>query len=268
MGPPPVAETDTAILVIVFKEFTVKLLRTMLFVAAVLVGAGTSARADFVIDNFDNPLPGQTFIIAAANSNPTTVTNVIAPGVSRTITLNVTTPPNSLSMTAGYGLYNTNTGPRTLFTMNLDTFSSGTATLAYTFSTAQNFTAAGSALRYLSTADDGNSGLVGVPLSFVIQTASGNLTLNTGMNLTNTFTPSNILLSSFSGTGDLTQVTGFTVNIVGNQAADVALDQIDIYSPPPPNEEGPAPAAAILALLAVPALGLRHRFNKAKVAVA
>jgi hypothetical protein len=240
-------------------------LQRIVFAAALLFGASTAARADIIIDDFSAPTPGINYLIGSPNPQ-TFVTNNISPGINRSVTLTVTSPTPALpnSMVGNIG----DTGAGGFFTMSLSTFSSGNAVLNYNFTSTQNFTQAGllGNLRYLSSADAGNVS-PNVPLNFVINTASGNLTFNTTMNLTPTFTPTDVSLSNFTGTGDLTQVTGMSVTIVGGQAADVALDALSIhFSEQPPTL--PAPPAALLALLALPALGFRHRLQKKEPAMA
>jgi hypothetical protein len=253
----------------------VKLVRSLLLAAVTLVGAVSTARADIVIDSFDNPLPGSGFQISSSNPNPTVnVVNNVTPGVNRTITLNVTSPatPQSDSLTAAYGLFNTLSGPRTIFTMNLNLFSTGTATLRYDYASAANFipnVAAGGvpgALQYLYS---GNAGFGGnIPLTILIGTATGNLNFNGTLPSQSDFAPQNVNLSSFSGSGDLTQVNFVQMTFSIGQAGELAIDQIGVTTPPPPNNDVPAPPAAILALLAAPALALRRRMNRKEIALA
>jgi hypothetical protein len=238
----------------------VKLLRTLLLAAAVLVAGGT-AKADIVIDQFSAPTPAVDYLISGLNTNPYVVTtNGIAPGINRTITLTVAPPVGALSMSGHIG------GSYNFFSMSLDNASSGSAVIAYSFATPMNFIpnvalgGAVGALQYLSSADTGFA--ASTPLLFTITTATGTLSFNTTMNVSSAFTPTNVPLSSFTGTGDLTQVTGMSITIQGGQASDVALDAIGITTPPAPTNEVPAPPAAVLALLALPALGLRRRMAR------
>lgn len=240
-------------------------LRRVLLVATVMVGASAAARADIVIDDFSAPAAGINYIIAGNDANPSTfVTNGVQPGINRTVTLTVTSPQPaaSNSMVGNIG------GPGGFFSMSLNVFSSGNAVLDYAFTSPTNLTPTGTlgSLRYLSSADPGNVNST-VPLNFVIHTATGDLTFDTTMNLTAGFTPTDVSLSNFIGTGDLTQATGMSITIVGGNAADVALDSISFTTPETPPTV-PAPPAALLALLALPALGLRHRGRKREVALA
>jgi len=243
-------------------------LRRATLAAALMIAASATAKADIVIDDFSAPVPGINYLITFDDPNPSTfVTNNIQPGINRSVTLTVTSPnPVVNSMGGGIG------GIDGLFSMSLNNSSSGTAQLNYTFTTPMNFApnvAAGGALgslQYLSTADAGFG--TDVPLNFVITTTTGTLTFNTTMNLTSTLTPTNVSLASFSGSGDLTQVTGMSITITAGQAADVALDAVNITTPPPPDGALPAPPAALLALLALPALGFRKRLAKKELAAA
>jgi hypothetical protein len=235
-----------------------KLLRNALFAAAVVFGA-SNAKADIVIDTFSAPTTATTYLIGGLNSNPATFIDTVNATTTRTVTLNVSSPstPSLSSLGGNIG------GPLGYFTMSFDNASGGSGVIAYAFSSPMNFipnVASGGtvgSLQYLSSADSGFG--PNVPLNFVIQTATGDLTFNTFMSLTATFTPTDVPLSSFTGTGDLTQVTGMTISILGGQAADVALDSIGITTPPPPNNEVPAPPAAILALMALPAVRLLRK---------
>lgn len=246
------------------------LLRTMrraLLVAVVTLTGAATVKADILIDDFSAPVPGINYLITLDNSNPSTFnTNNVQPGINRSVTLTVTSPnPVVNSMGGEIG------GANGIFSMSLNNSSAGNAVIAYSFSSPMNFipnVAGGGAvgsLQYLSSADAGFGS--NVPLSFVITTTTGTLTFDTNMNLTSTFTPTNVSLANFTGTGDLTQVTGMTITITGGQAADVALDAINITTPPVPDAV-PAPPAALLALLALPALGLRRRMMKKEVSAA
>lgn len=217
------------------------------------------ARADIIIDDFSAPNPGIDYLITFNTTNGSTIsTPNILPGVNRSITLTVTSPNpgiNSMGGTIG--------GPDGWFTMSLNNSSAGTALIVYDFAAPMNFVPTGVAgsLQYLSSADSGFG--TDVPMNFVINTTGGDLSFNGFMSLTSTFTPTDVALSSFTGTGDLTEVTGMSIEILGGQAADVALTAISITTPEPPDPDPiPAPPAAVLALLALPVLGWRHRRNR------
>jgi len=234
-------------------------LRRAMLAAAVIFGAATAARADIIIDDFNSPAIAVDYQIGPQPNGLVISTNNVQPGINRSITLNVTspTPPLDGSMSGRVG------GLVGVFTMSLDAFSSGNSTINYSFTNPVNFVPTGTSgsLQYQSFADAGQG--TSVPLDFVIMTTTGNLTYNTTMNISSNFVATDVMLSNFTGSGDLTQVTGLSIMITGGQAADVALDSLGVTTPePPPPDTVPAPPAALLALLALPALRLRNRGRK------
>ena len=213
---------------------------------------GTSARADILIDDFSLPNPATMFAIGPG-PNPTTVTTSLGGGLSRTITLNVTAPTpvsgNRLVGDIGEGTFSAN------FASN----ASGTIQIAYNYASAVNFipnVSAGGAmgdLTFTGAADPGFG--PNTPLTLTIATATGDLTYTGTLPTSPTPSTTSLSLGSLSGSGDLSQVTGVTLDITANTAADLMLDSLGVTTPEAPPAV-PAPPAVLLALATVPALGL------------
>jgi hypothetical protein len=226
------------------------MLKRILLAAILAVTAATaSARADILIDDFSLPSPRQQYAIAP-DPNPLVISTNLGGGLTRDITLTVngTAGTNALTGQVGGG------AAAGFFTASFDVASSGTARIVYTYASSQNFVPTGTAgaLRFLAAGDPGFA--PNIPLNIVITTATGNLNFDGQLPLTGTLTPVEIPLSSFTGPGDLTQVTGLNILMTGGQAADFVFDVLDVSTPQGPSV--PAPPAAFLALAALPAVGL------------
>lgn len=223
--------------------------------------SGASARADILIDDFGLPNPGTSYAIGGG-PNPTVVNTALGGGLNRTITLTVTTPnpvtSNRLVGDIGEGSFSAN------FASN----ASGTVQIAYNYSSAVNFipnVPAGGAIGDLSFTGNGDSGFASsIPLTLTVATATGNLTYNGTLPLSQTPSTTTVPLSGLTGTGDLAQVTGVTINMTAGAAADLVFDSLGVTTPAaPPPPAVPAPPALVLALAAVPALGLLRARRKA-----
>lgn len=209
---------------------------------------GTAARADILIDDFSSPNPSTVFGIGPG-PNPLVITTPVATvgNPTRTVTMTVTAPnpvsTGSLNGRIGEGAFNA----------NYAFGASGTIRIAYSYASAVNFvpnmSAGGSMgdLLFVGSGDEGRA--ANIPLAVTIATATGDLTY-TGTLPTNTDLTV-IPLNSLSGTGNLAQVNGVTIDITAGDAADLFVDSIGVTTP-----AVPAPPAAVLALAAVPALGL------------
>lgn len=231
--------------------------RTVLAVAALVLGAAGQAKADILIDDYSQPSPATGYAIGP-DANPTTITTDLGGGISRSVTLTVTNPAvpgtNALTGSIGDGL----------FSASFNVFSSGTVSIAYSFATALNFIpnlpdgGSPGSLQFLGAGDSGFA--ADIPVTITVLTATGNLTGTTTLPLTATFSPVDLPLSGLTGTGDLAVVTGVTIDFTAGQAADLIFDSLNVTTPAaPPPADVPAPPAVLLALAALPVLGLRRR---------
>ena len=231
--------------------------RAAIAVAALVLGAAGQARADILIDAYSQPTPAQGYAIGP-DANPTVITTDLGGGTTRSITLTVTNPAvpgtNALTGSVGDGL----------FAASFNVFSSGTISIAYSFATALNFVpnvAAGGTPGSLQFLGAGDSGFAAeIPVSITVSTATGNLTGLTNLPLSSTFSPVDLPLAGLTGTGDLTQVNSVTLDFTAGQAADLIFDSLNVTTPDaPPPSDVPAPPAVLLALAALPVLGLRRK---------
>ncbi len=236
---------------------SLSLRRAVVAVAALVLGVAGQAKADILIDDYSLPTPAAGYAIAP-DANPTTIVTDLGGGTTRTVTLTVTNPAipgtNALTGSVGDGL----------FSASFNVFSSGTISIAYSFASALNFipnVAAGGdpgSLQFLGAGDSGFA--ADIPVTITVATATGNLTGNTTLPLTTTFSPVDLPLAGLTGTGDLTQVNGVTLDFTAGQAADLIFDSLNVTTPDaPPPADVPAPPAALLALAALPILGLRRK---------
>jgi len=235
--------------------------RVWSFLAAVVAAlgmAGTS-RADFVIDDFSVPSPASFYLIDLLNSNPYTRTDALSNGLTRNLSVTVQTPnptnPNSASGFIGTRPSGTPSGP--LFSMDSDNSSTVISNLSYTgfVGALANFSLVNAIhLDFLNL--DSGIATTTTPLSIDLITSSGTLNYSGFVSDSNVPFTFSAYLSSFTGSGDLTQVTGLNVTLNGGassrQAADFVLDRIRVSTVP-------APPAALLGLLALPILGLYRR---------
>ena len=239
---------------------SLSLRRAVVAVAALALSVAT-AKADIIIDDFSSPASPTNYAIAP-DVNPLTITSNIGGGITRTVTLAVTSPTspgvNALTGSVGGGL----------FTASFNVFSSGTAQIAYSYAAPANFipnVPAGGVVGNLVFAGAGDSGFAAnIPLTITIATSTGNLTFNGTLPLTPAISTVSVGLAGFTGSGNLASVTGVTVDLVGGQAADLIFDSIGVTTPdaPPPTNGVPAPAGVLLALAALPVLGLRRALRK------
>ena len=110
---------------------SLSLRRAVVAVAALALSVAT-AKADIIIDDFSSPAPATAYAIAP-DPNPLVIVNNIGGGLTRTVTLTVTSPTtpgtNALTGSVGGGL----------FAASFNVFSSGTAQIAYSYAAPANF---------------------------------------------------------------------------------------------------------------------------------
>lgn len=238
-----------------------------IIVAAVAVAGflthAPRASADYVLDGFDNPSPGQIYQISLLNGTGpyTSPTTAVSAGVARTVEVSVSTTPvnfNSVSGTIGGGV----------FTMDSDNSSAATSRITYALSgSAANLTGAtGVELGFLNLdpgTTAGGGAATSMPVTIEIMTATGTLTGTTLIDGSGVPFSKSIDFSSLSGTGDLSQVNSITFTMNGGspsqKAVDFALDSITVKTVP-------APPAALLAGFGVLALLGRARFTRKSAA--
>lgn len=232
--------------------------------AAVVAVAGflthaPRASADYVLDDFNNPSPGTIYQISLLNGTGpyTSPTTTVSSGVTRTVQVSVNTTPvnfNSVSGTIGGGV----------FTMDSDNSSAATSKITYALTGAsRNLSGAtGLSLNFLNL-DPGTVPTGGTPNSVPVQvqlvTSTGTRTLNTTITGSGAPFTRDFDFSSFSGTGNMSQVNSivFTINrpAVSQRAVDFALDGVSV-------KQVPAPPAVLLAGLGVLALLGRARLAR------
>jgi hypothetical protein len=231
-----------------------------LFAVAGFVQLSPRASADFVLDNFNTPSPGTNYQITLLNANPyTSPTDTISPGVNRTVTVTVTTPVNpafnAASGTIGGGLFSLDTANDSKVNSRIRYDLSGSA---------QNLSLATGLVLDFETFNAGNltatTAATDIPLTVSLVTSTGTRTLNTFISGDATLN-----FSSFSGTGNMSQVSriDITLNNTTNSrlATDFALDKIVVKAIP-------APPAVLLAGVGVLALIGRARLTRRPVSAA
>jgi len=228
--------------------------RTFAALAATLL-VSAFARADVILDDFTNPMPGSQFVIANTNNNPYTITTDLGGGTMRTATFTVTSPspagPFSLLGVVGGGSVD----------MFFDSTSSGNAVITHTFGAPLDIQGIGGstgAIR-LTTQSFATVGNPEVGYTLQVQTATGTLSSTGSFANSASFIDQDVAFTSLTGTGDLSQVTGLTLTVNGGTADDFRLQKIAVTEP----QQVPAPAGVFLALAALPVFGLRRYLRKA-----
>lgn len=204
---------------------------------ALIAAAVPSANGASLTDDFSLPTPASTVQILN-DPNPHSIVTALPGGTTRTATFHVLSAVifNSLSGGIGGGM----------LAAGFNAVSFGEVVLNYSFASARDFSADG--LIELVSA-----GSAGVGANFVIQTSTGNLTLNSVLPTLASFTPTQYLFSSFAGTGNLTQVTGLELRLPTAASASFLIDSISVL---------PTPEPGSALLLALPVLAiLRRRQN-------
>jgi len=217
---------------------------------AALVGAAGSARADIQIDDFSNPDPSKLYFISFATANPFHSSDALANGLTRDVTVTVTAPTPSLPTSANGTLGG---GQFSMFTDSLSTANSVISYSGFGSAGLGDFSGGGSVGLNFTSLDSGGN-ISNTPIAIDIQTASGTLSYKGTVDNAGQFSAS---LGSFTGSGDLTQVTGLKFTINGDpslKGADFSVNSVTT-----PTKAVPAPPAAILGLVAFPLLGLWRR---------
>lgn len=228
-----------------------------------LIGAGT-AKADIIIDDFDVPTPAVIYQISQLNGNPWTPGPwVTGSGLQRQLTVAVVTPLefNSVGGSVGNGS----------FSVDTNNSAQAYATLAYTgFTGSQsNFAASGSDRVQIDfiNINPGNisGGGVAPDMPITVDLITGSGTLTQTVNIGGSGSPIAVVLpfAGFSGTGDMTNVTGLTITLnnagaAGRIASDFVIDNVSV----PVVQAVPAPPAAALLLAAFPAIAFRRWMAK------
>lgn len=236
-------------------------------IAAALL-TGTVAKADFVIDTFTTPNPATVYTLGnTAGSTYSSGPSVLAPGVTRTITVNQV---GNVTIAAG-GFFGTSAIDGAAFQLNTSNSvvlqSASYAKLNYAYSSAQALSAGGPVLRFsidaLSTP---------TPFSVVLSDGVTSATKTGLVAVSVSSTSFSIPLSTFIGTnlGAITSIDLFiNRNVTTNFSApdaDITLRDVRVSQDIPVDPVVPAPPAAILLLAAAPAFGL-VRFGRRKFGV-
>jgi hypothetical protein len=237
---------------------SVAIRRAVVAVATMAFGMVGSAKADFVLDDFSNPLPASTYSITSAANNPYTSPGVDLGGVTRTAVVTAISglggPSSSASGFIGQGFFELSTTAAV----------TATAQVTYSYAAPQDYTALGvTGMTFSFAFSDLN-----VPFSVVLTDSTGGASTFTTTAATG---PGSYeaLLSNFTGTANLASITGVdvflnqnTITGANSTSADFLLDEITVQNTPPVVPAVPAPPAIILALAAVPVLGARRFFRK------
>jgi hypothetical protein len=222
-------------------------------VAALLMGAVSQAKADIVIDDFTQPNPAVVYSVAAPVGSTFT-------RVDGNRTLLVTQTQNDFGIAGSTGGLIGTTGVGGRYILNTTTGTTAFSTLTYNYGTALNLSSGGTILNFAFTSTDLN-----VPFSVVIGDGTNT---STQVGLVTTPTALSFNLAGFTGV-NLNAVSSIQLvlnrNVISGASttsADFSIANVTITTPTN-NNAVPAPAGVILALAALPVLGLRRKFLKA-----
>ena len=218
--------------------------------------SGSAARADFVIDNFSVPATQTSYSFDAVGTYTLSPPDTIAPGVTRTTTITLLSgpTPNAVNGVLGGGE----------FTLNTAVSSRGYANLSYSYATPQDLSASGPDVIFSFINADVNT-----PFSIRVTDANGASSVQSGVITASGSGTDTLPVSGFTGV-DLSHVTSVVFELNRDMtrgddsvvtAADVALGGVQFGS------VVPAPPAAVLGLIAIPALGL-WRYSRRRAAAA
>lgn len=226
--------------------------RAVVALAALVVGSVSQAKADIVIDDFTTPNPASTFSLSAAV--PTTYSQTDG---NRTLTVTQTQNDFGLAGQTTGILGQTALGGR--FNLNTASGTTAYADLNYTYA-GLDLSAGGTILKFSFKSTDLN-----VPFSVVVGDGT---TTATQVGLVTTPTDLSFDLMGFTGV-NLSSIKSIELvlnrNVTTNAStasADFSIANVSITTPPPPTTDVPAPPAALLALAALPVLGLRRKMTK------
>jgi hypothetical protein len=229
------------------------MLRKIALATLMMFGLSAAVRADIVIDTFTDAAT-VNYQINLSNGNPLTLTPVLLPsGFGRTTYIEVVspTPPNfnSVSGSIGGG------------TFSVDTNNSSQVFATLTYAGIGDFSG-GTGIRLdfvnLNPGNTSTTVALDMPISVAISTGTGTLTSTVNVAGSGAPFPVNLPFASFTGTGNLADVTGLAITLNsggpnGRIASDFVLDNVVI-----PTNAVPAPPALVLAVAAAPMLLVRR----------
>lgn len=237
-----------------------------LLTAAALIAFTSPAFAAFVvIDSFNNPNPGQFYIVPAIGP-PAMFTHSVEAGIrNTTLQVDVGSGANALSGTIGFNSF-FNDG---VLEFDSNTFTQARAILNYNNFTGSNgnFTTTGIPkfinLNFLNM-DPGinvstNMPALDIPIDVAISTTAGTLSGTFFLGQSTVPVQYQVPIEALSGLGDLSQVLALTITINAGieqrQRVDYVMTGITLQTEPVP-----APPAVFLGLASVPLLAwLRKR---------
>lgn len=202
--------------------------------------------AAVLIDDFSLPTPSTSFQIGN-DPNPTSINTVLSANLSRAVALAVN--PNGLpaafnSLSGGVG--------GGIFAASYSAVANGQFSIDYLFAAPVDLLEGGANVALDIVAAASSGGGAPIDLSLLIATTAGNLTLNTTMAQSNVFTSRTYNFSTFSGTGNLAQVTGLSLIVGAPNGTSVLLDSVSAVSTP-------EPGTALSLLLALPVMAALRR---------
>ncbi len=226
-------------------------LRGAVVAVAALALSVATAKADIIIDDFSTPNPAAGYSLAA----PVGSTFSRIDG-NRTLTVTQTQNDFGLSGSTSGLIGTTLVGGR--YVLNTSTGTTAHSSLLYSYGTALNLSSGGTILKFSFTSTDLN-----VPFSVIVGDGT-----NTSTQVGLVTVPTNLTfnVAGFSGV-NLGAISSIELvlnrNVISGastQSADFSISNVTITTPTPVGV--PAPAGVLLALAALPVLGLRRALRK------